>query len=485
MTHTLRHQGSVPGEDEDNHLRFGDHRLFIGASGPDAYGGTAAMDTAFGRGGPDYLAGRGENDDLLGGNGRDVLIGAGGMDHLDGGRGADILVGGDEADGLRGEEGRDYLDEGAGHGDIEGGGGDDILKGGSGGDAFVISPDSGNDVILDFQGGPGMFDHLAVRGLDAKDFRFEDTNAGVRISWEAGEGGSVLLAEFEKSQLAQDDFMFTDDRQVIQPTSADAETVTAVKFAKDEGGNLSAPDLGAETSAQDAFRFDEFNVKVGTAGRDTFQGTDDRDFYYGEDGADHLTGGAGDDDLSGDAGRDVLDGGDGQDHLMGGRGADQLYGGGQADNLMGENGNDVLYAGAGHDMLDGGRGDDVLNGGDGADAFIVGPDTGNDIVSGGFDAGPGAFDHLAFRDIMPNQVSISDASDGVRVSWTTAEGNGSILLQGLRTSDLAQDDFMWNADGGTRGSFIGVPTITSEGSQLIFQEAETASVSPGHDYMLI
>jgi hypothetical protein len=60
---------------------------------------------------------------------------------------------------------------------------------------------------------------------------------GERISWEAGEGGSVLLAEFEKSQLAQDDFMFTDDRQVIQPTSADAETVTAVKFAKDEGGN--------------------------------------------------------------------------------------------------------------------------------------------------------------------------------------------------------------------------------------------------------
>ncbi|GJD91969.1 hypothetical protein BHAOGJBA_5522 [Methylobacterium hispanicum] len=482
MTHNRQHQSSH--DEPASQLSFGDHRLYIGGSGLDAYPGTGAMDTAFGRGAADYLAGRGENDDLLGGNGRDVLVGDGGMDHLDGGRGADVLIGGDAADGLRGEDGRDYLDEGVGHGDLEGGAGDDILIGGPGGDAFVISPDSGDDVIQDFQGGPGMFDHLAVRGLNAEDLRFEDTDAGVRISWDVGEGGSVLLARFEKSQLAQDDFMFTDDRQVIRPTGADAETVTADKFIKDEGGNLSAPDAGSATTAEDAFRFDEFNVKVGTAGRDAFEGTADRDFYYGQDGADHLSGGAGDDDLSGDAGRDVLDGGEGQDHLMGGRGADQLYGGDQADNLMGENGNDVLYAGAGHDMLDGGRGDDVLNGGDGADAFIVGPDTGNDIVSGGFDAGPGAFDHIAFRDITPDEVTVADVSGGVRVSWTTTEGDGSILLQGLKTSDLAQDDFMWNADDGTRGSFIDDPAITGEGSRLIFQETATASASPEHDYML-
>ncbi len=117
---------------------------------------------------------------------------------------------------------------------------------------------------------------------------------------------------------------------------------------------------------------------------------------------------------------------------------------------MGEDGNDVLYAGAGHDMLDGGRGDDVLNGGDGADAFIVGPDTGNDIVSGGFDAGPGAFDHIAFRDITPDEVTVADVSGGVLVSWQTDQGDGSILLQGLTRSQMAQDDFMWNADDATR-----------------------------------
>jgi Ca2+-binding RTX toxin-like protein len=483
MSHKPQHQSSSD-DTQDTQLSFGEHRLFIGGAGLDVYPGTGRMDTAFGRGGG-YLAGGGENDDLLGGNGRDILIGAGGMDQLDGGKGADVLIGGAEADGLRGGDGRDYLDEGVGHGDLEGGAGGDILAGGLGGDAFVISPDSGNDVILDFQGGPGMLDHLAVRGLNAEDLRFEDTDAGAKISWDVAEGkGSVLLEGFDKSQLAQDDFMFTDDRQLIQPTSADAETVTAEKFIKDEGGNLSAPGQGSETAAEDAFRFDEFDVKVGTSGRDTFQGTDARDFYYGQDGSDHLSGGAGDDDLSGGAGRDVLDGGEGQDHLAGGRGSDQLYGGDQADNLMGDEGNDVLYAGAGHDMLDGGKGDDVLNGGDGADAFIVGPDTGNDIISGGFDAGPGAFDHLALRDIMPNEIQVEDVSGGVLVSWDTAQGDGSVLLQGLTKSQMAQDDFMFNADKGMQGAFVNDPAITDEGSKLIFQESPSVSANPEHDYLL-
>ena len=472
-------------DDKDADLSFGDHRLFIGSSDRDSYSGTGRMDTAFGRGGADYLAGRGENDDLLGGKGRDQLVGGDGMDHLDGGKGADVLIGGGGADGLRGDDGNDYLDEGAGHGDLEGGAGDDILKGGPGGDAFVISPDSGDDIIRDFQGGPGMFDHLAVRGLDAEDLRFEDTDAGVKISWDVDGGkGSVLLEGFGKSQLAQDDFMFTDDRQLIQPTSADAETVTAEKFVKDEGGALPAPAQANETTADETFRFDEFNVKVGTAGRDSFQGTGDRDFYYGLDGNDRLFGGAGDDDLYGDAGNDVLDGGEGQDHLMGGNGADKLYGGDQADNLMGEDGKDQLYAGAGHDMLDGGKGDDLLDGGDGADAFIVGPDTGNDVVVGGFDAGPGAFDHIAFRDIMPDDVTVEDTSAGVLVSWNTDRGDGSILLRGLTKSQMAQDDFMWNADAGTEGQFIDDPAITKEGSELIFQESQPVVANPGYDYLL-
>ncbi|USQ74610.1 hypothetical protein NF552_25250 (plasmid) [Roseomonas mucosa] len=145
-----------------------------------------------------------------------------------------------------------------------------------------------------------------------------------------------------------------------------------------------------------------------------------------------MSGAAEDDNLTGDAGNDTLDGGMGQDHLVGGAGDDQLFGGDQADNLMGEDGKDTLYAGAGHDMLEGGGGDDVLNGGDGADAFIVSPDSGNDVVTGGFDAGPGAFDHIAFRDITPDEVTMADTTGGVLVSWTTDQGTGVCCSKALR-----------------------------------------------------
>jgi serralysin len=116
-------------------------------------------------------------------------------------------------------------------------------------------------------------------------------------------------------------------------------------------------------------------------------------------------------------------------------------------------------------MLDGGRGDDVLNGGDGADAFIVGPDK----------PFPSAVVQLTRTPSDASEIETWFGMMSRKARWSNAPGPAS----------KPPETFMWNADGGTRGSFIGVPTITSEGSQLIFQEAETASVSPGHDYMLI
>lgn len=190
---------------------------------------------------------------------------------------------------------------------------------------------------------------------------------------------------------------------------------------------------------------------------------------YGLGGDDHLQGGPGDDYLAGDAGDDILDGADGQDDLRGGEGANQLFGGPMADNLMGENGNDYLSGGAGHDMLDGGTGDDIYNGGNGADAFIVAHGTGDDIVIGGFDAGPEAFDHIAFTDVLPNEITVVEAASpydaghpGVLVSW----GGGSIFLGGISKSQLAQDDFMFNAIEG--GAFVPDPELSNEGSNPLF-----------------
>lgn len=159
-------------------------------------------------GGNDKIAGGGENDIAYGGGGNDTITGGIGGDRLEGGSGNDRVYGGADADMVAGGAGDDYLDEGKGHGDLEGGPGDDTLVGGEGPDAFGVDRMSGNDVIKDFTPGPGMFDHLALRDLRWEDLAIADTPAGVKISWS---GGSVVLENVLKSQLAQDDFMFADE----------------------------------------------------------------------------------------------------------------------------------------------------------------------------------------------------------------------------------------------------------------------------------
>jgi Ca2+-binding RTX toxin-like protein len=453
---------------------FDDYQLYIGTQHPNQFAGSdTVMTIALGRTGNDRLQGGSMDDDLVGGAGNDYLLGAAGADHLVGGAGNDRLVGGDQADTLMGGPGNDVLNEGAGHGDIDGGPGNDLLIGGAGADAFMISPDSGNDVILDFRAGPGVFDHLAVMNIEPEQFKFQDTKAGVLISWDTAQGdGSVLLAGVWKGDLAQDDFMFVDDRHLITPTSAEADHVTAQHFVMDEGSEI-APATAGTTVPQCQASVDENNVQFGSNGADIFQATAKNDLYFGLGGDDRLYGGPGDDHLAGDAGNDLLAGGDGRDDLRGGDGDDHLYGGAMNDNLTGGAGADYLSAGAGHDMLEGGAGVDIYNGGDGADAFMVSHGSGNDVVVGGFDAGPGAFDHIAFMDVLPNEVTVTDsvsahgdAHTGVLVSW----GDGSIFIEGITKSQMAQDDFMFNAVEG--GAFVPDPSITAQGSAILFPESE-------------
>lgn len=440
---------------------FDDYRVYIGGPRMDRFSGTDHMDIVFGRGGNDRLIGGDNDDDLMGGSKNDLLIGAAGMDHLGGGDGNDRLFGGEDEDGLHGGDGNDYLDEGAGHGDLEGGAGDDVLVGGLGADAFVVDPNSGHDIIRDFRAGPGMFDHLALRDIAPEELQFQDTAAGVFISWNNGES-SVLLEGVFKADLAQDDFMFAEEKQLI-PVGGFPENEIALASTSDTFIFIN----GHGASYQESF--DEFLVRRGTDGNDFFEGTAARDFFFGLGGDDNASGGAGNDDLRGDDGNDTLNGGDGMDHLVGGDGDDHLYGGAMADTLMGGNGVDFISAGAGHDMINGGMGDDILDGGNGADAFMVNPTSGNDVVIAGFTPGAGAFDHIAFIGIDPDEVTISDTNEGALISWV----NGSILLQGVFENQLVQDDFMFNGIEG--GAFVNDPDISYAGSALLFPENQNMS----------
>jgi hypothetical protein len=98
----------------------------------------------------------------------------------------------------------DMLNEGSGHGDFDGGPGNDLVIGGPDADGFMISPDIRPGRVTDFRAGPDMFDHLALMNIEPEQFKFQDTRAGVLISWDTAQGdGSVLLAGVWKRDLAQ------------------------------------------------------------------------------------------------------------------------------------------------------------------------------------------------------------------------------------------------------------------------------------------
>lgn len=206
-------------------------------------------------------------------------------------------------------------------------------------------------------------------------------------------------------------------------------------------------------------------VSIGGAKSDHMGAGGARDYLFGRAGNDKLFGYAEDDALYGDRGNDLLVGGDGADRLTGGFGNDRLFGGAAADALFGGDGHDLLDEGAGHGMLDGGAGDDTLIGGAGPDAFMVGPMSGHDVIRD-FTAGPGMFDHLALHHLRWEDLAFADTADGVLISW---EG-GSVLLEGVLKSELAQDDFMFadSADLPPAARAPGAPaperhSISSEG----------------------
>jgi Ca2+-binding RTX toxin-like protein len=452
-----------------------DYTVRVGTGGVNTLQGGESRDYLWGLGGNDALSGGAGDDNLFGGAGADLLVGGDGGDRLTGGMGSDTLYGGAQADGLMGGMGNDILDEGDGHGDLNGGAGDDILTGGRGADAFMISRDSGHDIIRDFTPGPGVFDHLAIDGLTWADLSFADTADGAMIHWD---GGSVLLNGVAKEDLSQDDFMFAESPE-LPPSSRPAIGPAPERPGdSDEGPVISGADrsnpavdriadamLRRDTPVQFGFSGDEaYTVRVGTDGADNFTGAQGWDQLFGRDGNDGLLGKGGNDILQGDAGEDMLDGGAGSDRLDGGTGNDRLSGGDAEDELMGGDGDDFIDAGAGHDMIDGGMGDDTIRGGTGADAFMVMPDSGKDLVLD-FEArgaAQGAFDHIAFIGILPEQVSVRDASAGALISWdTNGDGmaEGSVLLQAVYMTDLRQSDFMFNEEP----AFIaGISTVGSD-----------------------
>jgi Ca2+-binding RTX toxin-like protein len=319
-------------------------------------------------------------------------------------------------------------------------------------DAFIVRPGSGDDVVRDFTAGPGVGDHIALQDIRWEDLTVEDTEAGVKVSWG---GGSILLEGVQRSELSQDDFMFFNEPDLPPGARAPDGPVEELPSPSEDGpeisGDLPTADQSLVPGDGEPARtiaFDMFAAIIGTDAGERLSGGVAWDQVFGRGGDDHLTGQGGDDVLDGAEGDDWLRGGDGPDLLEGGQGGDVLIGNAENDELMGGEGEDWLAEGPGHGMVEGGPGNDFLLGGTGSDAFMVSPDSGDDVV---FDfqatgLAEGLFGHIAFMEIDADDVTVEDTELGAKVAWDVDHdggADGSILLAGVGKDDLRQSDFMF------------------------------------------
>jgi Ca2+-binding RTX toxin-like protein len=135
---------------------------------------------------------RGGNDRV---NGRD------GDDLINGGSGDDILNGGTGNDTLLGRTGRDRMFGGAGDDLLDGGAGIDTMNGGAGVDTYVLSANSGPDLIRYVDGQ----DRLALAG----GLTFEQltiTQEGTQTVISVGADRLGILENTQASQITTDDF---------------------------------------------------------------------------------------------------------------------------------------------------------------------------------------------------------------------------------------------------------------------------------------
>ena len=190
----------------------------------------------------DVLTGDSRANRLNGAGGNDVLEGGEGIDRLDGGAGIDTAVywasdaavtvdlangtgrgghaegdvitgvenlwGSDHADTLSGDNGANRLSGGSGDDELLGNGGDDILEGGSGADRFIFGRADGDDIILDFADNEDLIDLSETDLSGFADLTLSSAAGAVTIDMTASGGGTILLEDFDITNLDASDFIF-------------------------------------------------------------------------------------------------------------------------------------------------------------------------------------------------------------------------------------------------------------------------------------
>ncbi|WP_298821963.1 calcium-binding protein [uncultured Roseibium sp.] len=113
--------------------------------------------------------------------------------------------------------------------------------------------------------------------------------------------------------------------------------------------------------------------------------------------------------------------------------------------MFGTSSDEVIIGFSGDDVIVGAAGNDILTGGGGNDTFrFIAGDTGNDTVKD-FTAGAGSGDMIEFETAIFTSYSevLAAATDDGSDTTISIDGSTSIVLEGVLTSALHQDDFQF------------------------------------------
>ena len=126
-------------------------------AGNNTLNGGAGNDVVMGGFSNDLLVGKDGDDTIMGFDGHNTIKAGAGFDEVNGGAGNDRIKGGDDTDILFGGDGNDAIFGGNDPDFISGYEGLDRLWGGAGGDVFELIPNTGEDIIVDFEDGLDLF----------------------------------------------------------------------------------------------------------------------------------------------------------------------------------------------------------------------------------------------------------------------------------------------------------------------------------------
>lgn len=206
----------VEGGNDDLRGGAGDDEMHGNAGNDTLHGGTGE-DSLYGDQGDDIINAGSGDDFVLGGEGNDRMRGEAGNDSMEGGAGRDYLSGGSGDDVLRGGDGADKLVGGTGSDTIEGGAGNDHMWGGNwrgdnSADTFVVSGETGTDMIHDFEVDHDQID-LSAYGIEYGDLQNAMTDRGwaTEIDLSAlsgtGSGDRLILKSVDADDLDESNFI--------------------------------------------------------------------------------------------------------------------------------------------------------------------------------------------------------------------------------------------------------------------------------------